>query len=90
MGLVVTFDTSYSVDTNEQLPAAWQVSSDKIVGRSVFLHGFGRRVDAEIAIQAMRLLGIDWDADYGELKRQWDTYGGRAAVQKHVAQHLQW
>jgi hypothetical protein len=90
MGLYVNFDTATDYVTDTDYPATWQVSLDQIHPCHVVLRGFGRRVDAEIAMRAIQELPIDWDLPEDELRKQWNDFGGREEVMKRACKNLQW
>lgn len=89
MGLDIYFGT---VQRACDIPS-WLVRADHILIdglRPVLLWGFARQTDALIAKRTMETTVIDWTAPERELRRQWEAFGGRPAMMKHVCEQLQW
>lgn len=85
-GMAVMFDDAYRGDV--LLSTAWQVVH--VPSRRVLLHGFGRKRDAEIAMEFLSHLGIDWTQDRETLLTFYREVGGHDDLMKKVCEHLQW
>lgn len=78
--------------SGEAKPQSWGVSVT-IDGQDYsVLHGFGRKVDAEIAKKWIEELEIDWNVSADQLARQCKAagYRNRRAMMKKVCERLQW
>lgn len=68
---------------------AWCVILPKAGGNRVLLYGFGRRRDAELALDILSK-AIDWTQDCEALRLEWREGGGMDGWMKKVVEHLQW
>lgn len=60
--------------------------------RSIVLHGFGRKLDVEIAIHFLESLPVDWSLEPKAVWRQLAAagYPDREALMRGAVQSLQW
>lgn len=91
MGLVVACNTTAHELTGQRFTRSWLVEMRLDGKKYAAAWGFARRRDAEIALEVLNTkTGIDWNADEKTIRAQLNAFGGREAIKKLVAEHLQW
>lgn len=93
MVLIVQYTDCYSIPTGEVYPYSWcVVNPGEIIDSqpACVMHGFARRVDAELAAQSLEKAGINWQGTSEEIQREWDEFGGRDEMEKVAFGALQW